>query len=60
MEIGDIYIYSTRDLTLVARALHIVGRVKCQPFLKSNHWKQALKMREQGASSFLKLSLILQ
>ena len=38
MEIEDIciyvYIYSTSDFTLVARALHNVGGVKCQPFLK--------------------------
>ena len=40
-----------------------MGGVKCQPFLKrSNHWKQALKAtsREAGASSFLKMSLLLQ
>ena len=67
MEIGDIYmyiyIYSTSDLTLVARALCNMGGVKCLPFLEhSNHWKRALKMifKGTGASSFQKLSLLLQ
>ena len=59
------YIYSTRDIILVARALRIVSGVKCKPFLKySHHWKRALKIklfsREAGNSSFLKLSLLLQ
>ena len=35
MEIGDIYIYSMRDLTLVAQALCNVGGVKCQSLLKA-------------------------
>ena len=55
----SIYIYGTCDHTLLRK----VGGVKCQPFLnRSNHWERALKMifKEVGASSFLKLSLLLQ
>ena len=48
-----IYLYSTRDLTFVARALCNMGGVKCQPFLKySNHWKRALKMIFKGSECF--------
>ena len=51
MEIGDIcflYIYIYKYILymrphLVARALHNMGRVKCQPLLKnSNYWKLAV------------------
>ena len=60
MEIGDIYIYIWYVRPHFVRK---VDGVKCQPFLKhSNHWERALKMifKEACASSFLKLSLLLQ
>ena len=38
---------------LVVQALHNIGGVKCQPFLKhSNHWKQALKTIYKGSGCF--------
>ena len=37
----------------MARVLHNMGGVKCQPFLKhSNHWKRALKMIFKGSGCF--------
>ena len=60
----NIYMYIREThFSSAVLGLHNVGGVKCQPFLKhGNHWKRALKMisREAGASSFLKLSLLLQ
>ena len=36
----------------MARALHNIGEVKCQPFLKhSNHWKWSLKRIFKGNRS---------
>ena len=43
----------------MAQALHKVGRVKCQPFLKcSNHWKWALN-NFQGKRSYCVGSIFL-
>ena len=37
----------------MARALHNMGRFKCQPFLThSNHWKRALNMIFKGSGCF--------
>ena len=52
MEIGDIYIYSTRDLTLVARAYVIWVELSVSHFYNSNHWKRALKMIFKGSGCF--------
>ena len=62
MEMGDryiciyiyAYIYSTRDLTLMARAYVMWAELSVNHFYKGNHWKRALKMifKESGCFKF--------